>query len=75
MPVATSAAAAARLEVARLLGRIEAGGDDGHLDLVAHPVVDDRAEDDVRLRIGGLLDHLGGLVDLEQAEVASRRSR
>ena len=36
-----------------------------------HAVVDDGAEDDVRLRVGGLLDHLGRLVDLEQAEVAA----
>ena len=34
-------------------------------------VVDDRAEDDVRVRVGGALDDLGRLVDLEQAEVAA----
>src|SRR5919108_2970237 len=48
---------------------VEAGGDDGDLHLVTHPVVDDRAEDDVRLRIGRLLDPLRRLVHLEQAEV------
>ena len=37
-------------------------------DLVAHALVDDRAEDDVRLRVGRLLDDLGRLVDLEQAQ-------
>src|SRR3712207_7270659 len=33
-------------------------------------VVDHRAEDDVRLRVGGLLDGLGRLVDLPQRQVA-----
>ena len=50
---------------------VEAGGDDGHADLVAHGVVDDRAEDDVRVGVGGALDDLGRLVDLEEAEVAA----
>src|SRR5690242_15799157 len=31
---------------------VEAGGDDGHADLVADLLVDDRAEDDVRGRVG-----------------------
>src|SRR3954454_24704061 len=50
---------------------IEAGGDDRHADLVADLLVDDRAEDDVRGRVGRALDDLGGLVDLEQADVAA----
>ena len=36
-----------------------------------HSLVDHGAEDDVGLRVGGLLDHLGRLVDLEQAQVAA----
>ena len=50
---------------------VEAGGDDGHPDLVAERVVDDGAEDDVGLRVRGLLDEAGGLVDLEEAEVTA----
>ena len=69
MPMRHIARGADRARRPRLLAGIEPGGDDGHLHLVAHAVVDDGAEDDVRLRIGGLLDHLGRLVDLEQAEV------
>ena len=48
---------------------VEAGGDDGDAHLVAHLVVDDRAEDDVGVGVGDAVDDLGGLVDLEQAEV------
>ena len=51
---------------------VEAGGDDGDPHLVAEGVVDDGAEDDVGLGVRGLLDQPGRLVDLEQAEVASR---
>src|SRR5690554_2770229 len=53
----------------RRLAAVEAGGDDGDPDLVPERVVDDRAEDDVRVRVGGVGDELGGIVDLEQAEV------
>jgi hypothetical protein len=48
---------------------VEPGRDDGDPDLVAERVVDDRAEDDVGLGVGRLLDQPGRLVDLEQAEV------
>src|SRR4051794_1265741 len=73
------AAVAAAGAVARLLARgarartavVEAGGDDRHADLVAHVLVDHRAEDDVRGRVGRALDDLGRLVDLEQADVAA----
>ena len=34
----------------------EAGGDDGDLDLVAHAFVEHRAEDDVGVFVGGVLD-------------------
>src|SRR5918999_721232 len=55
------------------LGPLEAGGKHRDPHAVAHPVVHDGAEDDVRRRVGGALDDLGGLVDLEQAEVAAAR--
>ena len=54
-----------------LVPPVEAGGDDGDPDLVAHLVVDDRAEDDVGVGVGDAVDDLGRLVDLEQAEVAA----
>ncbi len=50
-------------------GAVEAGGDDGDPDAVAEAVVDHGAEDDVGVVVGGLLDDLGRLVDLEQAQV------
>ena len=50
---------------------IETGRDDGDPDLIAHRVVDDRPEDDVRVGVGRALDDLSGLVDLEQAEVVA----
>src|SRR5699024_347333 len=50
---------------------LEAGGDDGHAHLVAQGVVDDGAEDDVRVGVRGLLDQSGGLGDLVQAEIAA----
>src|SRR5690606_34094762 len=49
---------------------VEPGGDDGHPHLVAHLVVDDRAEDDVGVGVGDAVDDLGGLVDLEQPGAA-----
>ena len=52
---------------------VEAGADDGHADVVAHALVDHGAEDDVGVRVGGVLDDLGGVVDLEQPEVVARR--
>ena len=50
------------------LAAVEAGRDDRDHDLVAEPLVEARAEDDVGLRVGGLLDRLGGLLDLEQRQ-------
>src|ERR687898_300646 len=50
---------------------VETGGDDRDPHLVAHLVVDDRAEDDVGIGMRDPVDHLGRLVDLEQAEVAT----
>ena len=55
------------------LRAVEARGDHGHADLVHHRVVDDGAEDDVRLGMRGGGHDLGRLVDLEQAEVRCRR--
>ena len=49
--------------------RSKPGGDHRHPDLVAHVVVDHRAEDDVGVGVGHRVDDLGRLVDLEQAEV------
>src|SRR5205814_2244869 len=62
-----------RLGVAagRRLAAVEARGDDGDPDLVAQRVVDDRAEDDVGLRVCRLADQLRGLVDLEETEVGA----
>src|SRR5829696_134903 len=48
---------------------LEAGRDHGDPNRVFQLVVHHGAEDDVGLRVGGLLDDLGGLVDLEEAEV------
>ena len=59
--------------VALALVAVEAGGDDGDADLVAERVVDDGAEDDVGVRVRGLADDLGRLVDLEQPEVGRAR--
>src|SRR5215212_3456033 len=50
--------------------RVKAGGDDGDTDLVAHALVDHRAEDDVGVGGAGGRDDLRRLVDLEQSEVA-----
>src|SRR5436305_14132828 len=47
----------------------EAGGDDGDPDLAVQPVVDRRAEDDVRVVGRGGADHLGGVVHLDQGQV------
>src|SRR3954471_24944665 len=48
---------------------VEPRGDDRDPHLVAQRLVDDRAEDDVGVGIGGALHDLGRLVDLEQADV------
>ena len=50
---------------------VEARGDDGDTDLVAEGVVDDVAEDDVRLGVRRLPDQLRGVVDLAQSEVGA----
>src|SRR5579884_3848978 len=47
----------------------EAGGDHRHPHLVLQLVVDDGAEDHVRVLVGGARHDLRGLVDLEQPEV------
>src|SRR6476620_961238 len=54
---------------------LEARGDNRDADLVAQRVVDDRTEDDVGFCVRGLLHQRGGLVDLEQAEVAAAGDR
>src|SRR4051794_30869946 len=56
-----------------LVPPVEAGGDDRDPHLVAHLVVDDRAEDDVGVGVGDAVDDLGRLVHLEQTEVAAAR--
>jgi hypothetical protein len=48
---------------------IEAGGDHRDLHLARQGGVDNRAEDDVRILVGRLLDHAGSFVDLHQREV------
>ena len=58
-----------RLQRARAL--LEAGRDHGHADVIAELLVDDGAEDDVRVLVGGARDDLRRVVDLEQAEVAA----
>src|SRR4051794_2962569 len=50
---------------------VEPGRDDRDADLVAHALVDHRAEDDVGVGVGRGVDDLRRLVDLEQAEVAA----
>src|SRR2546425_10208370 len=57
------------LELPERARLIEAGFNDRDLDLAAHSLVDDRAEDDVRLGIRCGVDYLGSLVDLEEREV------
>ena len=78
LPVVHADVAVAAARAGLLAGRarpraavVEARGDHGDADVVAERRVDDRAEDDVRLRVGGRVDQLGGLVDLEQAEVVA----
>ncbi|SHX00777.1 Uncharacterised protein [Mycobacteroides abscessus subsp. abscessus] len=56
---------------ASMVSKMLVGGDDRDPDLVAEGVVDDRSEDDVGLRMRGLLHQRGRLVDLEQPQVAA----
>src|SRR5262245_42083191 len=53
----------------------EAGGDHGDPDLPVQPIVDGRAEDDVRVVGGGGTDYLGGIVHLDQRQVVPSRDR
>src|SRR6188472_3358234 len=50
-------------------GAVEAGGDHRHSDLPVHVLVDHGAEDNVRVQVGCARHDLGGLVDLEEAEI------
>src|SRR3954462_450271 len=69
----------ARLGVGRDAGVVRRGADPravavtgrhhGHPDLIADLLIDHRAEDDVGVRVRGLRDRLGGLVDLPQGQV------
>src|SRR5215212_3290294 len=52
-------------------GPVEPGRDHRDPDLVPEGVVDHGPEDDVGVGVGGRSDHLGGLVDLEQAQVGA----
>src|SRR5581483_5272460 len=54
-----------------VLPALEPGGYDRHPDLVSQRVVDDAAEDAVRIGVSDAVDDLGRLVDLEQAEIAA----
>ena len=58
----------ARVEKA-LRGRVEAGGDHGHLHFVLHLRIDDRAEDDVRFFVGRLLNDRSRFMNFEQRHV------
>src|SRR3981081_1982615 len=48
---------------------IESRRDDADLHVVAHALVDDGAEDDVRFWVRGRVDDLGRLVHFEESEV------
>src|SRR4051812_9056894 len=54
-------------------GALEARGDHGDPNGIPEVVVDDGSEDDVGVLVGGALDDLRRLVDLEQAQVAAAR--
>src|SRR5581483_7847170 len=56
-------------------GLVEAGRDDADLHVALQPLVDDRAEDDVRLRVRRGVDDLRRLVDLEEREVRAAGDR
>ena len=49
-------------------GGIKAGRDHRQADLIAHGWVNDRAEDEINIRVGGFLDNGRCLVDLEQCQ-------
>ena len=53
----------------RHTGAFKARGDDRDTDVVAHVRVDDRAEDHVHIRVGGLTDNSRGLVHFEERHV------
>ncbi len=55
------------------LTRAEPGRDRGHPDALAHRVVDDCAEDDVRIRVGGSGHDLRGLVHFREPELTPTR--
>src|SRR6185503_19606833 len=52
---------------------VETRRDHRHAHLPVHALVDDSAEDDVGVEIGGPGDDLGGLVDLEEADIRPAR--
>ncbi len=56
-------------------GAADAGRDDRDPDLAGEPLVDRRAEDDVRVVGGGLADHLRGLVHLVERQVVAACDR
>src|SRR5262245_13054160 len=64
-----------RLGLAAARAVTEARGDDGHPDLAGEPLVDRRAEDDVRLVPGALPHDLGRLVHLVEREVVAAGDR
>src|SRR5690606_4873790 len=59
-------------ELSEFLRRlVEAGGDDRHLDDLAHALVDRSAEDDVRVLVRLLLDERSSLLNLAHAHVGA----
>src|SRR2546426_12682953 len=56
-------------------GPAQPGRDDSHPDLACQPIVDRCAEDDLRIVGSGLLDHLCGLVDLEERQIVAACDR
>ena len=58
----------ARVEEA-LRGRVEAGGDHGHLHFVLHLRINDRSEDDVRFFVGRFLNDRRRFMHFEQRHV------
>src|SRR5713226_2524 len=49
----------------------QAGGDDGHPHILLCARMDDRTEEDVRIRVDGGLDRLGRFGDFRQREIRS----
>ncbi len=70
-PEKIAGARSRRRPAGALLPTLEPGGDDRDPHLVAHVVVDHRAEDDVGVGMRHRVDDLGRLVDLEQAQVGA----